>query len=354
MMQTEGRYHRQEILPQFGPAAQQKLGAARVLVIGAGGLGCPVLQYLAAAGVGKLIIADGDEVSLSNLHRQVLFSMDDIGRKKAEAAGERLRLMNPEVEIEVIHEHVHKENIWMMVEACDVVADCSDNFPTRYLINDVCGVLQKPLVYGAVSGFEGQVAVFHVNGCGQYRDLFPEMPLASEVRNCAEAGVLGVLPGVIGTMMATELIKCITGIGGMLLNKILNYDALRQQFFTVDYQPGTSHKGPATREQIMETVYDMGCSRDLLQTWLADERSVLVDVRERSEQPKLDRYPHLSIPLNELEEKLSELRGSRVVLFCQTGVRSEKAARLLRQMGIEAYHLDAETHKRLYKESGHS
>ncbi|MBD0294073.1 MAG: HesA/MoeB/ThiF family protein, partial [Flavisolibacter sp.] len=210
------RYQRQVILQEFGEAGQQKLLQAKVLVIGAGGLGCPVLQYLAAAGVGVVGIADDDIVSLTNLHRQVLYSMSDIGKSKVERAAAILRQLNPDIEIIPYHLRLTNKNALDIITAYDIVVDATDNFPTRYLLNDACVLLSKPLIYGAVSKFEGQVAVF--NGVGSsgeksvnYRDLFPVPPQEDEVPNCAEAGVLGVLPGIIGSLQAGEVIKLITG-----------------------------------------------------------------------------------------------------------------------------------------------
>ena len=232
------RYGRQMTIPTFGVAGQQKLQSAKVLMIGAGGLGCPVLQYLVAAGVGKVGIVDHDLVSLSNLHRQVLYRTEDIGKPKATVAKSTLERLNPEVEIVALADQVNSENIVDILSDYDLILDGTDNFEARYLISDACVALQKTLIFGAVSQFEGQVAVFNAlqkDGTrgANYRDVFPDPPGENEVRNCAEAGVLGVLPGIIGAMMANEAIKWITGVGQPMSNRILTYNALNNQTYEV-------------------------------------------------------------------------------------------------------------------------
>ncbi len=227
------RYHRQIILPEFGEEGQQKLFLAKVLVIGAGGLGCPALQYLTAAGIGTIGIVDDDTVALNNLHRQVLYSVNDIGLSKAERATKILQQLNPEIKIVAYNERLHNQNALTLFDEYDIIIDGTDNFSTRYMINDACVLLNKPLVYGAISQFEGQVSVFK-NGKEDdvnYRDIFPDPPKEGEVLNCAEAGVLGVLPGIIGTMMANETIKLITGIGEPLVNQLFTYNALNNQVY---------------------------------------------------------------------------------------------------------------------------
>ncbi|HSF45683.1 MAG TPA: HesA/MoeB/ThiF family protein, partial [Chitinophagaceae bacterium] len=227
------RYQRQIILKGFGVAAQDKLAAAKVLVIGAGGLGCPALQYLVAAGLGHIGIVDHDIVSESNLHRQVLFNMEDVGRAKVEVASEKLSALNPDIKLETWKVNFAHQQCVDLLSQFDIVLDGTDNFATRYLVNDACVLWKKPLVFGAVSQFEGQVAVFNVlrqdgSRSSNYRDLFPVPPKAGEILNCAEAGVLGVLPGIIGTMQAAEVIKLVTELGEPLIDKLLTYNALTQ------------------------------------------------------------------------------------------------------------------------------
>lgn len=247
------RYSRQLFLPSFGKAAQDALYAAHVLIVGMGGLGCPVAQYLVGAGVGKITIADDDVVKLSNLHRQVLYAESDIGKKKVDVAKEKLSDLNKNVWIDTICERWDKEHCMQHIPNADIVIDCSDNFETRYLLDDACRLLQKPLVFGAVSKFEGQLSVF-APGHACYRNIFPEPPAKGLILNCAEEGVLGMLPGIIGSMQAMEAIKCITGIGTTLKDKLMTYDVLHQQIVMVDVIP-IEHKGPLSLEEFEERSY---------------------------------------------------------------------------------------------------
>lgn len=229
------RYHRQMILPQVGPEGQARLRGASVVVVGAGGLGVPVLLYLAAAGVGRLGVVEMDQVELSNLHRQVLYTTMDVGRPKAEVAAERLKALNPHVEVEAFPVRLTSENALGILGRFDLIVDASDNFPTRYLVNDAAVLLDRPLVYGAIYQFDGQVAVFHHRtGKGEmgpcYRCLFPKPPPPGSVPSCAEAGVFGVLPAVVGSLMATEALKILLGIGEALAGGLLLYDALLAHF----------------------------------------------------------------------------------------------------------------------------
>ncbi len=207
------RYARQTILEEIGLLGQQKLKEARVLVIGAGGLGCPALQYLCSCGVGTLGIADFDTIEHSNLHRQILFGPADVGRRKAEVAAEQLQRQNPDVKTELFLTAVTEENACELISQFDLVIDGCDNFLTRYIVNDTCVKLDKPLVYGSILGFQGQLAVFNHNGSKNLRDIFPEPPNAEDVPNCAENGVLGSVPGVLGTLMANEGMKLLLGMG---------------------------------------------------------------------------------------------------------------------------------------------
>ena len=224
------RYARHMILPEVGPEGQARLKAASVLVVGAGGLGSPLLMYLAAAGVGRIGIVEDDVVDLSNLQRQVLYTTPDVGRPKAEVAAERLARLNPHVTVEVHPQRLTSENALALFADYDLVVDASDNFPTRYLVSDAAVFADKPLVYGAIHRFEGQVAVFHHQGGPCYRCLFPKPPKPGSVPSCAQAGVFGVLPGVIGSLMATEVLKLLLGIGRPLSGRLLLYDGLEAEF----------------------------------------------------------------------------------------------------------------------------
>lgn len=338
------RYQRQMILPGFGQAAQQKLLAAHVLVIGAGGLGCPVLQYLVAAGVGTIGIVDDDVVSLSNLHRQVLYNVQMIGETKTVAAVAVLQLLNPFVKFTTCKKRLTNLNAAEVISSYHLVIDCSDNFATRYLVNDACVLLNKPLVYGAVSQYEGQVAVFNVEEGNErsanYRDVFPNPPEDGEILNCEEAGVIGVVPGIIGTMMANEAIKIITGTGEPLINQLLTYDARNNSIYQILLKKGkeTLRLIPHSIEKLKQTNYVSECSLpvndneitvDEFRHLLHRADVTIVDVRNMNEQPAIEEFNHLRIPLEELAEHTELLKTNHIVLICQSGKRSRKGAHTL-------------------------
>jgi len=345
------RYSRHLIMPEVGVKGQQRLKAARVLCIGAGGLGSPAALYLAAAGVGTIGLVDFDDVDLSNLQRQILHGTKDIGRKKLESARDRLRETNPQIEIELHDCRFRSENAADLVARYDLVIDGSDNFPTRYLSNDVCVWAQKPNVYGSVFRFDGQTTVFapHLGGpC--YRCLFPEPPPAGTVPNCAEAGVLGVLPGIIGTIQATEAIKLILGVGESLVGRLLHVDALKMKFreFKVRRDPRCPVCGDSPT--ITEPIdYDEFCSgragadetiptisvRDLKQKLASNGSLVIVDVREPFEYEIAHIENSKLIPLAELTARLDELDPAKeIVAICHTGTRSAYAVQLLQSAGF--------------------
>ncbi|TDQ11045.1 ThiF family adenylyltransferase [Pedobacter metabolipauper] len=343
-MESE-RYNRQIILSGFGKEAQLRLLAAKVLVIGAGGLGCPALQYLAAAGVGHIGIADDDHISLSNLHRQILFSTADVGQLKTAVAANRLREMNPGIDIVTYPISVTKNNVLDLLENYDLILDGTDNFESRYLINDACALLSKPLVFAAVSGYEGQLAILNVaddQGLRtNYRDLFPVQPGAGEIPNCAENGVLGVLPGIIGTMAAAETIKLITGIGKPLINELLHYNLLTQAQYKMSISPAQDYTLPKTKTDFLKMEYQDSCglstgyteiNADQLQA-LQQERSVLlIDVRERHEVPILNKEIFTQVPMSEFDNfLLADIDAENIVLICQHGIRSVAAAEALQE-----------------------
>lgn len=233
------RYARHIVLPGVGGSGQARLKQSSVLVIGAGGLGSPVLMYLAAAGVGRLGIVEMDRVDLSNLQRQVLFDTTAIGQSKAEVAKARLLGLNPHVQVETHALKLDAQNALPILETYDLVIDCTDNFPTRYLVNDACVLLRKPLVYGAIHQFEGQLSIFHYQGGPCYRCLFPNPPRPGMVPSCSEAGVFGVLPGVIGSLMATEAVKVLLEVGDVLSGQLLLYDGLYTRFHTIQFPKRT-------------------------------------------------------------------------------------------------------------------
>ncbi|MCU7617086.1 HesA/MoeB/ThiF family protein [Chryseobacterium sp. PBS4-4] len=338
------RYARHYALSDFGFEGQQKLLQAKVLVIGAGGLGCPVLQYLAAAGVGILGIVDHDRISLSNLQRQTLYSTDDVGKMKTDVASLKLKQLNPEINIKSYQLELTSENAWDLISEYEIIVDCTDNFATRYLINDACVLLDKPLIFGAIYKYEGQVAVFNLNlknnKTVNYRHLFPNPPKPDEVQNCNDVGVLGVLPGMIGMMQANEVIKLITGVGEVLDGRLLTFNMLSYETFIVDIsnQNSAINLIPENRKAFEETNYDFLCgvfemniedlsSEDFIQQTF-NENTVTIDVREIDEHPKAD-FEHIPIPLSQLKSRVSEIEKDNILLFCQSGKRSLKAAGIL-------------------------
>ena len=340
------RYQRQIILPEFGEEGQQKLLKAKVLVIGAGGLGCPVLQYLVAAGIGTIGIVDDDTVALNNLHRQVLYSVNDIGLSKAEKATKILQQLNPGIKIIPYNERLTTQNAFMIIDDFDIIIDGTDNFSTRYMINDACVLLSKPLVYGAISQFEGQVSVFNPqplkgsNEAVNYRDLFPDPPRDGEVLNCAEAGVLGVLPGIIGTMMANETIKLITEIGEPLINQLLTYNALNNQVYILNLSSRKETRSliPKNEKEFLQTDYEWLCAApvqqneidsDVFNNMIANGNVDVVDVRESHEIPTVNEFKHIKIPLAQLAENTSLIKSENVIAFCQSGKRSLHATKIL-------------------------
>jgi adenylyltransferase/sulfurtransferase len=357
------RYSRHLLLPELKAEGQRRIKAARVLCIGAGGLGSPATLYLAAAGVGTIGLVDFDRVDISNLQRQVLYGTNDVGRKKLEAAGERIHDINPNAEI-VAHEcRFTSENAQEVIAPYDVIIDGSDNFPTRYLSNDVCVIARKPNIYGSVFRFEGQASVFapHLGGpC--YRCLFPEPPPPGAAPSCAEAGVLGVLPGIIGLVQATEALKLIIGIGESLVGRLMHFDALKMKFreFKLRRDPECPVCGenptifhPVDYERFCEaqnasdTVERDGAvasvsAQELKRKMDAREPLTLVDVRESWEYDIAQISGSKLIPLGELGERLTEVpREGIIIVQCHSGVRSEEGARLLQEAGFaNVYNLE--------------
>jgi molybdopterin/thiamine biosynthesis adenylyltransferase/rhodanese-related sulfurtransferase len=331
------QYQRQLILPELGLTGQQKLKSAKILMIGAGGLGCPALQYLVAAGVGTIGIVDNDVIDQSNLHRQILYAASDVGKVKAETAKLKLAALNPYVQIIAYPERLTSINAAALIDQYDLVIDGSDNFLTRYLTNDTCVTLNKPLVFGSILKFEGQVSVFNYLNGPNYRDIFPESPEMTEVPNCAEVGVIGILPGIIGLYMANEAIKICCEFGETLSGKLMTYNALNNQMdiFSISkpFNP-SSHK-----EDVIDSVSKVAdlenkgeLTLDQLMIWLEQipDQICLVDVRETYEYEDYN-IGGLNIPLYELNDRLNELpRDKKLVIYCQTGHRSKIAVNLLR------------------------
>jgi len=331
------RYARHLILPEVGEAGQEKLKAASVLVVGAGGLGSPVVLYLAAAGVGRIGLVDFDDVDASNLHRQVLYGTSDVGKPKLDVAKARLQDLNPDITIETHAAALTSDNAMEIIAKYDIVVDGTDNFATRYLVNDACVLLGKPNVYGSIFRFEGQASVFSAEDGPCYRCLYPEPPPPHLVPSCAEGGVLGVLPGVIGTIQATETIKLIAGIGETLVGRLLLFDALRMSFRTLRLKQ--QHESHARITGLID--YDQFCNPANLHevTELGD--AIVVDVREQYEWDAGHIEGARHIPLGELPNRLNELpRDADVVFYCQSGGRSARALDVARDAGLtRAKHL---------------
>jgi adenylyltransferase/sulfurtransferase len=351
------RYSRHLILPEVNADGQRRIKAARVLCIGAGGLGSPAALYLAAAGVGTLGIVDADQVDTSNLQRQILHGTADVGKSKLESAKARLSAINPAMEI-VLHEaRFTSENAREIVDLYDVVIDGSDNFPTRYLSNDVCVFARKPNIYGSVFRFEGQASVFapHLGGpC--YRCLFPEPPPPGAAPSCAEAGVLGVLPGIIGLIQATEALKLIIGAGETLAGRLLHFDALKMKFREFNLRRDPQCPVCGDLPTIFEPIdYEQFCAGPEEPDWFAAAENVptisvgelkakmdrgepiaLIDVRESYEYEIAHITAARLIPLGELETRLGEMpRTGTLILHCHSGGRSEHAVRILQAAGFE-------------------
>ncbi len=336
----KNRYSRHILLDKVGLEGQEKLNGAKVLVIGAGGLGCPVLQYLTAAGIGTIGVIDFDTVDETNLQRQILFTVNDIGTNKAEAAKNRLKQLNPHININVYPEKLTTKNALHLFSEHDIIVDGTDNFSTRYLVNDACTITEKPLVYGAIYKFEGQVTVFNYKGGPTYRCLFPEPPKAGSVPNCSEIGVIGVLPGLIGTQQANEVIKIVLGIGEPLSGKLLTYNSLDNSFFALNVNRSEEQvqKVLDERANFEDIDYDFFCGitsennlneisiDELKELFNSSEDFQIVDVREEWEQPRVEKENVLVAPLHELAQYVAEIsKTKKVVVVCQHGIRSAAA-----------------------------
>jgi len=348
------RYSRHLLLPDVGVKGQMKLKRAKVLLVGVGGLGSPVSLYLAAAGVGRLGLVDGDVLDETNLQRQVLYSAADVGRPKTELARERLLALNPDIEVEIYPERLTSENAPEIIGDFDVVADGSDNFPTRYLVNDACVLLRKPNVYGSIFRFEGQASVFCAPEGPCYRCIFPQPPPPGLVPSCAEAGVLGILPGNIGLIQATEVVKLILGLGRSLVGRLLLYDALAMEYREVRLRKDPACPVCGENPTITELIdYEQFCGLEIDgKVDLSSEQEIsvvelnsllsraeadicLVDVREPHEADFCRIPDSKLIPLGELKGRAGELDPTKEILvYCRSGVRSARAVALLRKAGF--------------------
>jgi len=354
------RYARHLVLPEVGAEGQQKLKSARVLAVGAGGLGSPVALYLAAAGVGTLGVVDFDAVDLSNLQRQVLYGVGDVGQPKVDAAARRLRGLNPDVAIVPFREHLTSSNALEILRGFDIVADGTDNFPTRYLVNDACVLLGKTNVYASIYRFEGQASVFGAPGGPCYRCLHPEPPPPGLVPSCAEAGVVGVLPGLLGMIQAAEVVKLVLGRGETLAGRLLLVDVLAMRFREIrirrnadcavcgdrpsvvkliDYEAFCGGAAPGATPDIVSGMFGRIPQVTVEELKAMQERGegpALLDVREAHEYPLADLPGAIKIPLGTLPRSLERVPKDRdLVVYCRSGARSGNAVQFLRQKGYE-------------------
>ena len=336
----DARYSRQEALPGFGADGQRRLAAARVLVIGAGGLGSSVIPALAGAGVGTLAIVDDDRVELSNLHRQTVHAMADVGHSKAESAAQKVAALNPEVRVRAIDERLSSANALELFAEFDLVVDGSDNFPTRYLADDAARLTGIPVVWGAVSQYGGQAGLSWAAKGPTYRDLFPVPPAPGTVPSCEVGGVLPTTVAVIGAIMATEAIKVLTGIGSPAIGRATTYDALSGGFRTLEYAADPSAE-PVTGLIDYAAFCGLGDSISPRQLAARTDDFTLLDVREPWEVDVVALPGALSVPLGELELRLAELDPAKpVVAYCHHGIRSASARLLLADHGFTASHLE--------------
>lgn len=341
------RYARHLSLPDFGLETQEKLKKAKVLVVGTGGLGAPLLQYLTAAGIGTIGVVDFDVVDVSNLQRQVLFGESDIGKPKTRTAIAKLKDQNPHIHFEEHNLKLDSSNALEIIEEYDAVADGTDNFPTRYLLNDACVLLGKPLIYGSIFQYEGQVSVFNYQNGPNYRDLFPTPPPPDMIPNCAEGGVLGVLPGIIGSLQANEVIKVISGIGETLSGRLFLFDAQHFSARTIKIQKDSNNPLTGEHPTLFELIdYEQFCgttspdpmetiSVQELKSWKeSDKDFLMIDVRESFEYD-VSNLGCENISLYDLPNKHADLPKDRpIVLYCKSGSRSAKAFKVLRNAGF--------------------
>jgi len=350
------RYSRHLLIPDVGLEGQKKLKATSILVIGTGGLGSPAALYLAAAGVGRIGLVDYDVVEFSNLQRQIIHGESHLGDLKVESAKDRLKDINSEIQVDIYNETITSDNAFEIAEPYDLIIDCTDNYPTRYLVNDLCVLTGKPNVYGSIFRFDGQASVFFAEQGPCYRCLFPEPPPPGLVPSCAEGGVLGVLPGTIGSIQATEALKLILGIGDSLIGRLLLFDALDMSFFTVKLKKNPNCKICGKNPEITELIdYEDFCGLPVHghdagsagEDWdiTAEDLAVklkegaeirLIDVREPHEQEISNLEGSDLIPLGQFASRISELDSAEeIVLFCKSGTRSTRALEILVSAGFK-------------------
>lgn len=336
-MESSKRYNRQIILPEIGEEGQSKLLKSKVLVIGAGGLGAAILPYLAAAGVGEIGIVDDDDIEISNLHRQVIYKSSSVGKSKAEEAKLTISELNPLVKVNAFSERLSGNNAISLFEKYDIIIDATDNISIKYLINDACLVTNKPMVYGSIFRFQGQVSVFNYQDGPTYRCLYPDEN--NSALNCEEAGVIGISVGIIGMFQANEVLKMILGIGTVLSGKILVYNILSNEQQKYDFDKSEAHsitratfeeKYNKTEKQVKEIVFELVLEE------INNDEVLFLDVRNEDEVPKISLKNQIQIPLPHLEKEMEKLNKNQLIyIFCQSGVRSKIAAELLQEQGFK-------------------
>jgi adenylyltransferase/sulfurtransferase len=343
------RYSRQLVLPEIGPQGQQRLKDSSVLIVGIGGLGIPASVYLAAAGVGRIAIVDDDVVDKSNLHRQTIYTEKDVGRPKVRVASERLRQVNPHIAVEPNELRLSSANALDLLKRYEIVIDCTDNFPARYLINDACVLLGKPDIYASIFRFDGQASVFYSKNGPCYRCLFPEPPPPESVQDCAVAGVLGVLPGIMGSIQAVEALKLLLGRGESLTGRLLLFNATDMSFNELRFKKNKDCPVCRTNPTVKALIdYEEFCGlrkeplpieeitpKELKRLMDGSGEIVLLDVREPYEHELCRIEGSKFIPLGELGERAGELdKGADIVVYCHVGMRSARAVHLLSSMGF--------------------
>ena len=363
----KARYARHLILPQVGEAGQKKIKSASVLVVGAGGLGSPVLMYLAAAGIGKIGIIDDDKVDMTNLQRQIIHSTSSIGELKTESAKRRIKQINPEIIVDIFGTRLTIENAKEIIDGYDIIVDGTDNFATRYTISDCCEILGKPWVFGSIHRFEGQVSVFNLNGSPNYRDLFPKAPPPELAPNCAEAGVLGVLPGIIGSFQANEVLKIVLEMDGILDSELLLIDTQTMNIRKLRYNSNKE------REKVTELSEEaISCALGLDEEQSLDVSSTKQNMKEispleyvdkvkngwkpffldvrREEEEKIVTLPNTNLRIShtEVPSRLQEIPDDQdIVIYCRSGARSAMVANFLKMSGdysMEVYNLSGGIH----------
>jgi molybdopterin/thiamine biosynthesis adenylyltransferase/rhodanese-related sulfurtransferase len=330
-MEASNRYNRQIILPEIGEDGQRKLAKAKVLVVGAGGLGAAILPYLAGAGVGEIGIIDNDVIEISNLHRQVIYKTSAVGKSKAEEAKSMISELNPNIKVNAFAEKLSGKNVLLLFEKYDIIVDATDNISIKYLINDACLIADKPMVYGSIFRFQGQVSVFNYQNGPTYRCLYPDEN--NNVLNCEDAGVIGASVGIIGLFQANEVLKMILGIGTILSGKILVYNILNneQQKYDFDKSDFQHISNAAFEEKYNKSEVEEINFKSILGE-INNEKVLFLDVRNEDELPKISLKNQIQIPLKNLEDKIEKLNKNQTIyVFCQSGIRSKTAVELLQK-----------------------